>query len=60
VANDIVMGVKRDDQSMKLQCDSFDFYVVALVGVNVVTGAQWLKTLGEFCMNLHELYQKFN
>eukprot|EP01018_Ginkgo_biloba_P009911 Gb_21318 [translate_table: standard] len=38
---------------------SSDFYVIPLGGIDVVIGTQWLETLGEFKMNMTELYIKF-
>eukprot|EP01018_Ginkgo_biloba_P003122 Gb_13354 [translate_table: standard] len=62
VANDTMTNCKGMVRGLKLQLGnyelSFDFYVVALAGVDVVMGAEWLKTLVEFHMNLDELYIK--
>jgi hypothetical protein len=55
-------GVRRDGK-LKLQLDGYDvtsdFYVLALAKAAVSMGAQWLKTLAEFRMNLYMVYIKF-
>lgn len=54
------LGICR---SLEVQIGSYslisDFYVVEVSAVDVVMGAQWLRTLGEFKMNINELYIRF-
>ena len=53
---------KAESLTWSLQNNAFQttFYILPLGGCDVVLGVQWLKTLGEFSMDMTTLYMKFS